>query len=341
LAELEPDGPSTGPYRVVRYVPGEYIDIERFEDYWDKKPQVKSARFLFVSEDTTRVAKLLTGEVDLISAVPYPFMKDLQGRSEFKIVKCPLNHPTPSVAFGNQNPKTPWYDRRVRLAMAYAIDCDGIIKHLLNGIPNRYAYLAPKELGYDPELKPYPYDPKKAKELLAEAGYPKGFEFSLYYPLGHRTPMLKELGEAIASYFEAIGIKTKLVGEEADAYKATQRGAQREKASTAVYVNWGTGGRAGAVDPSNSLYTYFSKDGGYSTYYNPELEKIINEATATMDDKKRGELIKKGVRIVQEDVASIPVYNTVLLFAMKKNIDYKPTENSKFDIGFVRHITVR
>jgi len=331
----------TGPYKVVRYEPGQYIDIERFDGYWGEKPSVKSARFVFVSEDTTRVAKLKAGEVDFISAVPYPMVKELETSSSHKVIKFAVNHPTPSIAFANRNPKTPWYDRRVRLAMAYAIDCDAIIKNLLNGIPNRWAFLAPYELGYDPSLKPYPYDPKKARELLAEAGYPKGFDFSLYYPLGHRLPMIREMAEAIAAYFETVGIKTKLVGEEQAAYRARQRAAQGPKAAEAVFVNWGTGGRAGSVDPSQSLYVYFTKEGGYSVYYNPEVEKIIEEAKTTADEAKRGELIKKGVKIVHEDVASIPVFNNVIVYGMKKNIDFKPTEKFQFDVIFVKDITVR
>jgi peptide/nickel transport system substrate-binding protein len=334
----EPVG--TGPYKVVRYEPGQSVDIERFDGYWDEKPTVKEARFVFVSEDTTRVAKLKAGEVDFISAVPYPSVKELEN-SGYKLIKLAVNHPTPSIAFANRNPKAPWYDRRVRMAMAYAIDCDAIIKNLLNGIPNRWAFLAPYELGYDPTLKPYPYDPKKARELLAEAGYPKGFEFSLYYPLGHRLPMIREIAEAIAAYFEAVGIKTKLVGEEQAAYRARQRAAQGSKAAEAVFVNWGTGGRAGSVDPSQSLYVYFSKEGGFSVYTHPEAEPIIDEAKMTADDTKRGELIKKAVRIVHEDVASIPVFNNVIVYAMKKNVDFRPTEKFQFDVLFVKDITVK
>ena len=153
---------------------------------------MKEARFLFVPEDTTRVAKLKTGEVDIINNCPYPSVRDIEKTPGLKIIRFPENHPTPSVVFANRNPKTPWHDKRVRLAMAYAIDCDAIIKNVLCGIPNRWAYLAPYELGYDPNLKPYPYDPKKAKELLAEAGYPKGFDLTLYWPMTGYFPMARE-----------------------------------------------------------------------------------------------------------------------------------------------------
>jgi peptide/nickel transport system substrate-binding protein len=329
----------TGPYKVVSYEPGQYIDLERFEGYWGKKPSVKSARFLFIPEDTTRVAKLKTGEADLIAAVPYPMVKDLETTPSLKIIKLAVNHPTPSITFATQNPKVPWHDKRVRLAMAYAIDCDTIIKSLLNGIPNRWAYLAPHELGYDRNLKVYPYDPKRAKALLAEAGYPDGFEFSLYYRLGHRVPMLREMGEAMIGYFQAVGIKTNLVGEEQAANRSRERAA-KAKPVEAVYVSWGGGGRAGSVDPSESLYQYFTKEGGFSYYFNPEAETIIQEAKTTMNNAKRGELIKRAVRIVHEDVATIPVFNNVTMYGMKKNINFKPTEKFMFDVIYVKDITV-
>ena len=329
----------TGPYKVVGYEPGQYIDIERFDGYWGKKPSVKSARFVFIPEDTTRMAKLKTGEADLVAAVPYPMVTDLETTPSLKVIKLAVNHPTPSITFATQNPKTPWHDRKVRLAMAYAIDCEAIKKNLLNGIPNRWAYLAPHELGYDPALKPYPYDPQKAKALLAEAGYPNGFEFSLYFRVGHRVPMLREMGEAIAAYFEAVGIRTKLVGEEQAANRARER-ATKAKPAEAVYVSWGGGGRAGSVEPTESLFGYFTKEGGFSYYFNPEAEKVIQEAKATMDNKKRGELIKKAVRIVHEDVATIPVFNSVTVYGMKKNINFKPTEKFMFDVIYVKDITV-
>ena len=157
----------TGPYKFLRHVPGEYVDIERFEDYWGVKPSVQEARFHFVPESTTKVAMLKEGEVDIINTCPYPLVGDIEKSSGLKTVKLAGNHPTPSVAFSTRNLKTPWHDRRVRLAMACAIDRNAIIKNVLYGIPNNYAFFAPYEIGYDPDLKPYPYDPKKAKELLA------------------------------------------------------------------------------------------------------------------------------------------------------------------------------
>ena len=165
----------TGPYRFVRHVPGEYVDIERFEDYWGEKPSVKEARFLFCSRGHDPVGQVegrRSGHYELSISRGQGFEEITQGSRSIKLSEQTIR--LLSVLFGTRNPKTPWHDKGVRLAMAYAIDCDAIIKNVLYGIPNHWAFLAPYELGYDPDLKPYPYDPKKARELLAEAGYPKG-----------------------------------------------------------------------------------------------------------------------------------------------------------------------
>jgi peptide/nickel transport system substrate-binding protein len=329
---------TSGPYKFVHYVPGEYVDIERFEDYWGEKRSVKEARFYFVIEDSTRVAKLKAGEVDIINNCPYPSVRDVEKSPDLKIIRFPANHPTPSVIFSTRNPKTPWHDRRVRLAMAYAIDCNTIIKNVLHGIPNRWAFLAPYELGYDPNLKPYPYDPKKAKDLLAEAGYPKGFDLKLYWPITSYFPMVRETIEAIASYFEAIGIRSKLVAED---YLPSVARRRASKGPDAEYVGYAGVGRAGGVEPSYTLDLFFGGEGGFSSYYNPELDKVIADARATVDDVKRGELIRKGVKIVHEEVASIPIFNMIPVFALKKNVDFKPTQKNLHDLILVKDITLK
>jgi peptide/nickel transport system substrate-binding protein len=332
----EPVG--TGPYKFVSYVLGEYVDVERFKDYWGEKPAVAEARFLFAPEDTTRLAKLKAGEADIINACPYTDVKELEKDPRFKLVKLPVEHPTLSVVFSFQNPKVPWHDRKVRLAMAYAVDCNAIVKNVLHGIPNRWPFLAPHELGYDPALKHYPYDPQKAKQLLAEAGYPQGFEMKLYYATTGRVQMNRPVAEAVASYFEAVGIKTQLIGEEWMAYRSRYNAA---KGPEAEYVAVFTHGRAGSPDPTYNMTLFFSKGGGISMYNNPELDKINAEAKATVSNAKRAELIKKAVRLVYEEVPSFPIYNNVAVYAMKKDVGFVPTRKYNMDLTLVKDMSFK
>ena len=327
----------TSPYKVIRYVPGEYVDIERFEDYWGKKPSVKEARFYFVTEDTTRIAKLLAGEVDIINACPYPYVREVEKSKDLKLVKFEACQTAPSILFHNFNPNTPWYKKQVRLAMAYAIDSKAIIKSVLQGLPNHYPFLAPWELGYDPSIQDYPYDPKKAKELLAQAGYPNGFEFKLYWEITGRYPMAREIAEAVAAYLEAVGIRTTLVGEESLAHYQRVRAAK--KRSDAEVVVCRTFGRSS--EPSYSLALHFGSDGANGSYSNPEFDKMVAEARATVNDARRGELIKKAVKFLHDDVARIPICDIVAFYAMKKNIDFTPTKGILFDLVLVKDVVIK
>jgi peptide/nickel transport system substrate-binding protein len=327
----------TGPYKFVRYVFGQYIDIERFDGYWGEKPPVKEARFLFIPDEATRVAKLMAGEVDLLNNCPYPAVQNIEKSAGLKVVRFGTNAPTPSVIFANRNPKVPWYDKRVRMAMGYAIDCDSIIKSVLHGIPNRWAFLAPDELGYDRNLKPYSYDPKKARELLAQAGYAKGFDLKLYWMLAGVIPMSREVSEAIASYLEAVGIRVKLIGEDLMAGVSRRRAA---KAPDSDFVAFHPVNRSGGPDPSYYLDLYFGCEGSFSAYCNPELDKITAEAKTTVNDAKRAEVIRRAIKVVEEDAATIPIFNCVIVYGMKKDLSFTPTRGIIHPMVFVKDVKI-
>lgn len=326
----------TGPYRFTEYAVGEYLDIERFDDYWGTVPPIPAARFVFVQEETTRVATLQAGEVDLITATPFYAAKAFDDAPGFKTVVLPVNHPTMSIVFNTQNPDVPWHDVRVRKAMAHAIDSDAIINGVLFGIPQRLAFLAPHEVGYDPDLKPYEYDPELAQQLLAEAGYPEGFEMELNYAVTGRVQMNPQVAEAVAAYLEAAGIRVKLIGEEWEAYRSRYNAAKDPGAS---YVALFTHGRAGSPDPTYNIGLFFRNGGPISVYNNPELDAMNAEAVQIVDEQKRGEMIRQMVRMIHEDVPSFPIYNNVAVYSMKDNVDFTPTEGFNFDLVLVKDMS--
>lgn len=326
----------TGPYKFVAYSVGESVEMERFDGYYGTVPPIARARFVFIPDETTRVASLQAGETDLIMACPYYAVIGFDGTGEFKTEKLPVNHPTMSVVFSTQNPDDPWHDKRVRLAMAHAVDCDAIINGVLFGVPDRLAFLGPNEVGYDPDLKPYTYDPERAKALLAEAGFAEGFDMELNYAMTGRVQMNPQVAEAIASYFEAVGIRTRLIGEEWETYRAKYN-AQKEPGSS--YVGLFTHGRAGGPDPTYNINLFFGPKGPISIYNNPELDAINTEATSTMDNAARAELIQKAVNLIQAEVPSFPIYNNYAVYAMKSNVDFKPTQGLNFDLVLVKDMS--
>ncbi len=333
----EPVG--TGPYKFVSYKPGQYIEFAAFEDYWGEKPSVKAVRFVFVSNDTTRVAMLRAGEADIMMEVPFPLVKGVENTQGLKIVRDNSDHPSPSIHFQLFNPKTPWYDRRVRLAIAHAIDAEAIIKQLLMGLPNRWPRLASWQLGYDPELKNYPYDPDRAKQLLKEAGYPNGFDMPLNYPIG-RMAMIKETAEAVVLYLSRVGIKVKPRGMEFARYQ--QRLRDMHKNHDDVFVGlttlWGAGG-----DPTSMVNWTFEGAANQSPWANSEVDKLQREAMNTIDETKRAEIIKKQMRIIHHELPTLTLWNNVSTFGMKDNIDYTPSKEQFLIITLmlVKNVKVR
>ena len=329
------DPMGTGPYKFVSWKRGEYIEIARNETYWGPKPQVEQAKFVFVKEDTTRVAMLKAGEADIIMSAPYPLVKDIEN-SGFKTVKL-YAHPPCSVQFHTGNPDVPWYDRNVRLAIAYAIDKDAIVNDLFQGVPSGYPRLAPWELGYDPDLKQYPYDLKKAKKLLKEAGYPKGFEMPLYYFAG-RSYGQKETAEVVSLYLNAVGIKCKVEGIEGAQLMAKIRAWHTEKNS--VYAGVTPTPMAFLPDPLEALTTAYHSTGFGSMYFNPDLDAVIDKARVTMDAEKRGELIKQAVKIIHDDVATIQIWANTSVYAMQPNIDFTPTVKNREPLMLIKDVQV-
>jgi peptide/nickel transport system substrate-binding protein len=325
----------TGPYKFVSWKLGESIEIEANDNYWGPKPQVRKAQFRFAKEDSTRVAMLKAGEADIIISTPYAMVKEVEAAG-FRTVRLPT-HPPTSIQFHTGNKDVPWYDRRVRLAVAHAIDGDAIVKNLFQGIPGRYTRLSPGELGYDPNLKQYVYDPKKAKELLTEAGYPKGFEMPLYYFSG-RVAGQKETAEAVALYLNAVGIRAKVQGIEGPQMLEKVRAWHDDP--KAVYVGLATVPMAHLPEPTEALNSgYYSKQ-RMAVYFNPRCDALIELVETTMDPKKRGELIRLAIKMIHEDVASVQIYTATDVFAMKRNIEFTPTKKNREPLMLVKDVRI-
>jgi peptide/nickel transport system substrate-binding protein len=326
----------TGPYKFVEWKLGEYIDIAANDNYWGAKAQVRQARFKFVKEDSTRVAMLKSGEADIIMSTPYAMVKDVESAG-YKTVQLPT-HPPTSIRFHTLNPDVPWYKRDVRLAIAMAIDGDAIVKNLFQGIPGRFTRLSPGELGYDPNLKQYPYDPKKSKELLASAGYPNGFEMPLYYYTG-RIAGQKEAAEAVALYLNAVGIRCKILGVEAPQMLDMVRAAHDDP--KAVNVGLATSPMAHLPEPTEALATAFYSKQRMNTYSNPKLDALIEIIQTTVDNKRRGELIRLAVKMIHEDVATIQLFTATDVYAMKSKIEFTPTKKNREPLMLMKDVKIK
>lgn len=325
----------TGPYRFKSLARGQYVDLERFEDYWGPLPEISRARLKFVTEDTTRVAQLLTGEADLIMQVPFPLAPQVANHPNLRIVELKPGGMTVFLAMKTDNPQTPWADRRVREAIALAIDHEAIVKDILLGYPEHYPFLAPGDLGYDPELTPYAFDPEKARQLLAEAGVEKlGFEIP--YISGATTGQ-KETAEAVALYLNNVGIDARAKPIEGPQFIRWVQQASRNPEMD--YVALFIGGVAGRAEPSTGLATHFATFTPFAWYQNPEVNELALIMASTPDEEARAEAIRALGKAVHADMRYIPLWTNSHLYGMKSCVEFAPTLG-EYDIIMLRDVSI-
>jgi len=314
----------TGPYKIVNYVPGQYLDLEAYDKYWGPKPAVKKARFTFVQDPNTRVAKLRAGEADIIMSTPYNDVEALE-KAGFKTAKL-VSQPTTSIQFHLKNPNVPWHDIRVRQAIAYAIDTQAIVKGLLHGIPVHYPRLLPGETGYDPNLKNYEYNPAKAKQLLTEAGYPNGFTMPFYVQTGIFAGM-EQTAEAVTLYLKQnLNITTQSQGLGLAELIGKIFASGRDP--TAKFVALGGYPIASLPTPLWGIGLAFYGKNPAALFDDPEIDELYDKAEATFDLKQQAPLISKIMEREQKDLYIITLWDYVGVYAMKKNVSYTPGERN-------------
>jgi peptide/nickel transport system substrate-binding protein len=312
----------TGPYKVVDHQIGQTLDLAAFDGFWGGALPVKTVRLRFITEDSTRVAALQSGEADLVMNVPFDRVGGLK-KAGFHTVGANV-HPTASVQITFGNPKMPWSDLKIRQAMAYAIDDQSIVNKLFDGIPKHYALFAPNEVGYDPSIKPYPYDPAKARALMKAAGHAAGFDMRLVYWTGNYVGM-RQTAEAVTLFLQAVGIRAKLESYDPPHMMQMMR-SSFAKRDTIDFVLLSPLPIANFADPAYALNFAFSSHSPFSAYVNHEFDAIVAEADATLDNDKRAALVRKASEILHDDVGCIPLWNNVSVFAMKPNISLTPID---------------
>ncbi|MGH8058163.1 MAG: ABC transporter substrate-binding protein, partial [Candidatus Entotheonellia bacterium] len=284
-----------GPYRFVRVDPGVELVLEANERYWRKTPSIKRIIFKGVPERSTRLAMLKTGEADLA----YLMIGD-EGAAIKRDPRLRLAQVIPPavwwVEFPEQwDPKSPWHDRRVRLAAALAIDKQAINEVERLGFSRLTGSIIPRSLGFALPLEPFPYDPAQAKRLLAEAGYPNGLEAGDLTPL----PPFFTMGEAVANYLGAVGIRTKMRSMERAAFFA----ATREKKLQGLILN--VSGAPG--NASTRIEAYVLSTGAYASGGYPDIDDLFWLQEMERDRGKREALLHQIQRLMHERIMHAPI----------------------------------
>ena len=337
----------TGPFRLVSREPDRKTVVERNPDWWGSpEHNIDSAEFNLIGNASTRVAALLSGEMDMIYSVP-PQDMDRIGKTagvhliqgpELRTIYLGVDQSRDELLFSNVKGRNPFKDVRVRRAFALAIDEDAIVKRVLRGMgrPTWLMY-GPGVNGYESSLdNRSAVDPAKAKSLLAEAGYPDGFQVKLDCP-NDRYVMDEQICTAIAAMLARIGVKV-------DVYDLTKV----KFFSEIGYPNYQTsfyllGWTPGTYDAHNAFYSLIASrnpqgrgQGNAGGYSNPRVDELTEAMAHELDKEKRQELINEASKIVQDEVAFIPLHQQVVVWAARNGIElFQPADNA-FYLRWVR-----
>jgi peptide/nickel transport system substrate-binding protein len=299
----------TGAFRFVEWQSNTRVVVERNEDYWDGAAQLEAVIFRPITDANTRVASMLSGEIDVMVEVPPDNVATFADGSEFEVHE----QAGPHLWFLILNAKEgPFTDVRVRQAVNYAVNKESLVTDVLQGTATVAAGPTPPAFNwaYNEDLDPYPYDPERARELLAEAGIDEGTELTFYVTEGG-SGMLDpvSMGTAIQADLQAVGLDVNIETYEWNTFLSEVNAGLEGKADMAEMA-WMTN------DPDTLPYLAlrteaWPEEGGFNSgyYSNPEVDEILAEARTSTDQEERAELYKQMQEIVYEDAPWLFVAN--------------------------------
>ena len=313
----------TGPYKFVRWIKDDHILLEANPNYWKGVPKIKKVMFRPIPEATTRVASLQTQEADIITNIPPHLMKLMDWKGRSFVSKTP----SVRVIFMRFDPAKggPVADKRVRQAIAQGINMEAIIKKVLDGNGVLLGQpLTDKHFGYDPSVKPYPYDPEKAKKLLAEAGYAKGFDFVLHSPNG-RYLNDKEVAEAVVGDLRKIGINASVKVHEWGTYMNMQYG---RTAQPSNLLGWGNT----TFDADYTISPLMRTGQALSNFSDAKLDALIDQGGTIMDQKKRQKIYSDAMKLIHEEAPWAWAYQQVDIYGVNERVNWKSRMDERLEV---------
>lgn len=325
----------SGPYKVVKNAVGSSIQLEAVERHWHEGvPRFKTVTFLLVPEESTRLAQLHTGEADIaaVSREKVPEVK-AAGYNVFSR----LNDQVIVIYMQQQWDQVPVADARVRQALNLALDKAAIMKFVFadQGVPIAMYPIGSYGTagGADASLQPYPYDPQKAKQLLAEAGYPHGFETKIYSYVTGDLPEIPRLAEAVADYLGKVGVKVKITPIDRAAL-STKRQA---KTLSGDLLPWSTPNRSVAIQIVGILNALHHSKAQFTSTAIPELDHMIEQALAATDVKEVEKLVGDMHRYLYRQAHNITIGEIHTNYAANKKVVAWNLGRNLYDIN-LRHV---
>ncbi len=312
---LKPVG--SGPYKFESWQRGVQVTLSRNDAYWGDKGAFKSAVFRAVPDAATRVADLQTGTSDLVVTLNSDLAAEIEKSGRGKI----LSVLTERVAyFGMNSFKRPLDDVRIRRAIAYAIDKEGIVDGILAGYPKVVGELAsPAHFGWVDGIEPYPYDLKKAKALIAEVGdaakTPLEFATSPVYD--------QRVIQAIQQMLNDAGLNVQIKMTDMATYLKGQQSSSPETANVLSYGRWS----CACQDADGIMFPLLHSSSNWSRVRNAKLDELLSAARVEPDDAKRKAFYAEAHKIARDEVSVLPLYQEAVIYGAAKPLQWAPTPN--------------
>ncbi len=319
----------TGPYMFVEWVKGDRIVMEANPNYHEfPGPLIKRVIFRPIPESSTRVAAIQTGEIDIAKRLSADEADSLRGVEGVKVISYPADR-VYYIAFNNLTTGVdlPTMDPRVRQAMNYAVDRQAIVDALFNGFARlSTSYVTPANFGFDESLKPFPYDPDKARELLAEAGFGDGFDIEFRCPIGAYTNF-EQVCEAVQGYLADVGINANLELMESGAYWDLE-------ANKELPGIFGDSWSNALPEPISRIEGALGPESSWAAWNTDEITQLINGMKTTVDDNARRELYFQFQRLMQDDPPFIWLYEPFSFEAIRTRVhNYQPRAAENYFLG--------
>ena len=325
----------TGPYRVLSHRNGDRIEFERNDAYWGDKPAYARVTYRMITNDASRTAALLAGDVDFIDQVATSDLQRLRSEPRvalsevtgLRIIYLSLDHSrTDATPFATDNagqpiPRNPLKDVRVRRALSLAIDRPAIVDRVMEGAATPAGqFFPPGVFSYVPELAAPKPDPAAAKRLLEEAGFPQGFRLTLHGP-NDRYINDARIIQAIGQMWTRAGVRTAVEAQPWSTYIAR---AGRQEFS-AFLTGWGSSPEGS--HPLRNLIATWDRERGWGAsnrgrYSNSEIDRMIEAALGELDDARREKILQDAQRMAFEDVAIIPLHIQTNIWAMRRGLQH-------------------
>jgi peptide/nickel transport system substrate-binding protein len=303
----------TGAYKFARWDRGRDIVLTLNETYWGKKPAIREFVVRVIPDAQTQIAALQAGEVDLVlDLLP----------EQAKLAPRVISVPAAEFSYIQFNAhKKEMADPKVRVAMNLAIDKETLARSLYlgHGQPNHAQHLSKGMLGYNAKLKAFAYDPKKARQLLKEAGYPNGFEVVLHAPIG-RYLKGEETSEFVAAQLKEVGIRVKVQLHEWNAYRKLGRIPGNEPGAFDLKYGW----NSNEWFDASRIVSHITCDGTSSKLCNKKIDQLMDQAIKTLDQKARDKLYQQVWAALNEDPHSIYLLQQNLIYGLSKRVEWQP-----------------